>query len=310
MKGTFRKQLLQQLLNDEAEHSPRAARSSESKPIDQEAVKSLCSFVYANPSILKGLGKVFFLQENLANCIFATSTEQARISLLLYLVRGEISKKAVSEPGSILRGSGLTEVLLGRHVKQSGAPFVASVLKKVQEVKNSGSDAGSIVRHVHSAIVSSVNDLLPSIRVVLAAIRDECELRKLAWSPLIGGVIVLRLVVPALMANSEFGANTSIVVAMLQKIASGAKLFAEGLFVCFNFGLPLFYCFSTGEENSKFNGLLQSLSFDEFFRGISEPCAFEGSTEAPAKNEAALLQFAQIFFVYFPRIQLEEEATL
>jgi hypothetical protein len=52
------------------------------------------------------------------------------------------------------------------------------------------------------------------------------------------------------------------------------------------------------------------VSLDAFFDVSSAPVACEGTTRSPQAATAVLLQFAQIFFVYFPRLCVDDEAIL
>ena len=179
MKGTFRKQLLQQLINDEAIESPRSGRT-ESRPVDENAIRSLCDFSFLNPKVFYALGKVCFLQEHMVNCIFATSSEAQRVALLKFLVQSEIKQKAGSEAGSILRGSGMVEVMLGRHVKLCGATYVSNVMREFASNCASGDDATKVCKNLVDTINKSANDVPASVKVVLASIREECERQKIS----------------------------------------------------------------------------------------------------------------------------------
>lgn len=153
--------------------------------------------------------------------------------VLKHLLQQEVHTKCGSEVGSILRGSGVVEKLLGRFLKQcGGADYVLKVLQQfARDLKESVHDAGQICLELHAAISASAGEVPGAMRAALHSLREACESDQVPWPPLVGGAVMLRLFVPALMAGG-FGARgallnqTTLLTTLLQKMASG-NLFAE-----------------------------------------------------------------------------------
>jgi hypothetical protein len=281
MKQTFRKQMLEQLLN-EANESP-TPRRDEAKPVNEAAIRSLCDFVFANPVTLDCLGSL--VKEQLALSVVACASEQQLISVVSFLVLEQIRKKTeLGESGSILRGSSLAEVLLGRFLNSAGAQYLTELLRRVGSKETL--DVEAMCRKVFECIVSTIIQVPLGIRVVMAALRTACDAAKVAYGPLVGGCILLRLFVPGIIACNLAGKDTTLVASLLLKISSG-KLFSDG------------------EENAKFNKFLVSLSFEEYFNEVSAPVTYVGSSSLRGESKDLLL-FAQIYFAYFSRLRLDD----
>ena len=215
-----------------------------------------------------------------------------RLIFLKTLLEDEFSQKSAKEKGSILRGNLLCDLLLVAIVKTDGREYAKKLFRTLVNDPPS-SDVLATAQRLISLITSSMDSIPRSLLVVFAMLKTLCNRFDMDHCPLIGGLLLLRILLPQLITpanyglagNKEFCGSINVVSSILQKIANHRDF--------------------TGDDSQKYNAFLSANNgaFDSFFDRISQSTA-EPSSESDlsgpvssAELKRSSVTICQCFFV-------------